>query len=86
MVDDAWIDACMDFGYVEKSLFRPYLGFAHFHITNLTRVCFPGPKPVLALNVWANGNPKDDTSSRKPSSRLYGCEADALPHNHGHYK
>ena len=35
MADDGWMDARMDFEYVEKSLFCQFSGFAYFHITCL---------------------------------------------------
>ena len=54
--------------------------------TNLSRFCFLGTIPVLVPNVWANENPKVDTRFRESNPEPYDCEADALPHNHGHHR
>ena len=55
--------------------------------TNLFRFCFLRiATPVLAPNVWANENPKVDTRFRELNSAPHDCEAEALPHDHGHRK
>ena len=53
--------------------------------TNLYRFCFLGTTSVLALDMWANENPKVDTRSQESNLGAYDCEADALPHDHGHH-
>ena len=54
--------------------------------TNLSRFCFLGTTPVLAPKMWSNENPKVETRSRESNSGPYGCEADAVLHDHGHHK
>ena len=34
--------------------------------------------------MWTNENPQVDTRSRESNPGPYDCEADALPHDHGH--
>ena len=53
--------------------------------TNLFRFSFLGTTPVLAPKVWANEkNPKVDIRSRESNLGPQDCEANALPHDHGH--
>ena len=54
--------------------------------TNLSQFCFLGTTPVLAPNVWANEKSQVVTRSWDSNSQRYGCEADALPHDHGHHE
>ena len=44
-----------------------------------------GTTPVLALNVWANENPKDETRSWDSNSGPHDCKDEAVPHDHGHH-
>ena len=70
--------------------------FKHIHLTsiqkqvlttytNLSRFFFLGTTPVLAPNVWADENPKVVNRSRESNSGHFDCEADAVPHDHGHH-
>ena len=68
---------CIYFTSIDEQVLTTY--------TNLSRFCCLGTTPVFAPNVWANENPKVDTSSRESNSGHYDCEADALPHDHGHH-
>ena len=53
--------------------------------TNLSRFCFLGTTPVLAPNMWANEEISKLTPAPGNRTRdLKDCEADALPHDHGH--
>ena len=65
------------FTSIEKQVLTTY--------TNLCQFRFLGTTPVLVLNTWANENPKVDTRSQEPNLGPYDCEADALPHDHGHH-
>ena len=79
-----------------KSILSNIFKFKHIYFTSfekqvlatytyLSRFCFLGTTPVLVLNVQANENPKVETHSRDLNLGPYDCEADALPHDHGHH-
>ena len=66
-------------------IFSSFEKQVHTTSTYIYRFCFLGTIPGLAPNVWANENPKVDTRSQESNSGPYDCEADALPHDHGHH-
>ena len=54
--------------------------------TKLSRLYFLGTTTVQVPDVLVIENAKVDTQSWESNSGPYDCQADALPHNHGHHK